>query len=137
MKKLILLILTAAVINTVNAQSNDGTKPAMKENPVIIGQQRSFTISKSKLLADPILRMPDAQQDYAVSSFQIALKPAGKGNDVLGPFEIKGNSMATGKGAEILNKLQPGDRLFIEEIVATSIDGRKPELKMNAAVKIE
>jgi hypothetical protein len=61
--------------------------------------------------------------------------PKGK-NDAMGPFVIKGDKITTGYAADILNKAQTGDRIYFENIVAVSDDGKQP-LKLNAAIKIQ
>jgi hypothetical protein len=137
MKKLILFALSVAVIGTVNAQSNDGAKTASKGNPIVIGMTNSIYVAKSQLILDPMLHMPASQKDYTITSYMVSYLPAGKGNDVMGPFGIKGDAMNTGRAAEILSKVQPGDRLYFEDIVAESSDKTKQPMKLIAAVMVQ
>lgn len=137
MKKLILFAISTVVLNTSGAQSKTETQTSAKENPILIGNQRGFTVTKGDLSIDPVLHMPEANKDYHVISYEISYVPKGKGNDVQGPFVIKGDNMTTGRAADILNKAQTGDRIFFENIVAVSDDASKQPLKLSAAVKIE
>lgn len=136
MKKLILFALSVVMIGTANAQSNETTN-TVKENPVIIGNQRGFTVSKANLALDPVLRMPEANNGYIITGYQISYLPKDGGREIQGPFVIKGNQMNAGVAADILNKVQPGDRIYFEEIVAVSADASKKPLKLSAAVTVE
>lgn len=136
MKKLILFAMSIAVLGTANAQPAE-TKNTVKENPVLIGNQRGLTVSKGDLVLSPVLQMPEENKNYRITSYEISYVPKGKGSEVQGPFVIKSDNIATGKAADILNKAQPGDRIFLENIVAVSDDKTKQPMKLNAAVKIE
>jgi hypothetical protein len=137
MKKVILFFLSAAIVVTTEAQSKPDAKTASNENPVAIGMTNSVYVTKSQLKRDPVLHMPEANKDYHITSYQLSYVPNGKASDVQGPFVIKGSDMTTGQAAEILNKVQPGDRVFFEEIVAVSDDKTKQPMKLNAAIKIQ
>lgn len=132
-----MLSLCVFVLNTMQAQSNNDTKNTIKENPVLIGQQRGFKVAKSQLSLDPVLRMPDANKHYIITRYQISYLPKGKATDVQGPFTITGNELNTGAAGDILNKVQPGDRIFFEDIIAESPDVAKKPMKLSASVTVE
>lgn len=130
MKKQILFLLLVTASLAGYAQNT------VKENRVLIGNERSHLISQAQLSSDPVLRMPAAESDYHITSYEVSYLPKGKDKDLEGPFKIKGDNMNTGNAADILSRAQPGDRIFFEEIVAVSNSaGRKP-LKLTAAVRI-
>jgi hypothetical protein len=130
MKKLILMLLSVIICGTANAQLR-------KENPILIGQERSFTVSKAKLNSDPVLRMPEANKDYHITSYTVSYVSKEKESDLLGPFLIQGNDMKKGNAALILRRAQPGDRIFFEDITAVSNDVNKQPLTLTAAIKIQ
>ncbi len=136
MIKYIQLLLFVAICSAANAQSSD-VKNMAKENPVLIGQQRSTTIHKGEIMIDPVLRLPEANKNYHITGFEISYLPKGKGHDLLGPFIIKGDNLTTGRAADILNKMEAGDRVFFENITAISNDPKEHPLKLSAAIKIE
>jgi hypothetical protein len=131
MKNMFLTLSFIAVSVAVYAQTN-----TVRENPVLIGQERGFTVSKASLAIDPVLRMPDARKDYYITGYNISYVSKDTPSDLLGPFKIKGNDMTTGMAAEILNRAQPGDRIFFEDIVAVSSEAGKPPLKLVSSIKI-
>jgi len=108
----------------------------VNENPILIGNQRSLSVSREQLVGDPVLRMPDGDNDYRITGYQVSYVPKGKGNELQGPFVIKGDNLSTGNAANILSKAQPGDRIFFEEIIAVSSKAGAQPLKLSAAVKI-
>lgn len=130
-----LLLITAG--SNVHAQLNSDIKNTLKENPVLIGHESGFTISKDQLKSDPVLRMPEVNKDYHIERYQLSYLPGGKGRDLVGPYTIKGDDMTRGNAADILTKVQPGDRLFFEEIVAVSSDADKAPLTLSASVRIK
>lgn len=131
MRMQILILLLIAVCGTVSAQSNTGNK-----NTLLLGKQKSFTISKATLIGDPVLHLSEAYGNYRVTSYQISHVPKGEESKLLGPFLIKSNAMTTGYAADILRKAQPGDKIFLEEVVAVSNDANKLPLKL-ASVAIQ
>lgn len=136
MKKRLQLLLFMAVCSTAQAQSTD-VKSIIKENPVLIGQQRSTTVHKGEIMIDPVLRLPETNKNYHITGFEISYLPKGKGNDILGPYIIKGDNLTIGHAADILNRLEPGDRIFFENITAVSNNPKEHPLKLAAAIKVE
>jgi hypothetical protein len=127
----ILMLLLITQCGTVSAQSNTGTK-----NTLLLGKQRSFTISKATLIDDPVLHLSEAYKNYSITSYQISHVVKGKETELVGPFLIKSNAMTIGHAADILRKVQPGDKIFLEEVVALSNDANKLPLKL-ASVAIQ
>ncbi|MBS1771649.1 MAG: hypothetical protein JST82_02225 [Bacteroidetes bacterium] len=136
MKKQILMAAFIAISGIAQGQSNNAAA-TVKENPVIIGNQSGFKVSKSQLLKNPVLRLQEANKDYHITSYQISYVSKEKGSDAIGPFLVMGDNINTGKAAEILKMAQPGDRIFFEGITAVNSDGSKRLSELTAAVKIE
>jgi hypothetical protein len=105
MKNQILTILLITTYQVVIAQSG-----IQKQNPVLIGQESSNSVSKVQLTKDPVLRMPVDKRDYHIVSYQVSYLSKEKGNHLIGPFLIQGDKINTGKAAMILDKAQPGDK---------------------------
>lgn len=137
MKKCIQLLSFIAICGSAYGQSAADVKNSIKENPVLIGQQRSTVIHKGEIMIDPVLRLPETHKTYHITGYEISYLPKGKGSDLLGPFIVKGDNLTTGHAADILNKLEAGDRVFFENIMAVSNNPKEHPLKLSAAIKVE
>lgn len=132
MRKQILILLFIAIYGTINAQSKADTK-----NILLIGQEKNYTISKATLTGDPVLHLSDAYKNYHITSYQISYVAKGQESELLGPFKIQGNNMANGPAADILRKARPGDRIFLEEVMAISNEADKIPLKLALAIRVQ
>ncbi|MBS1688180.1 MAG: hypothetical protein JSS96_05615 [Bacteroidetes bacterium] len=130
MKRTFLMLLLMVLCSGAFAQSDSSN------GPLVIGDQKSFKLSKDQLKNDYILHLVDAYKGYKIKSYQISYKSKEKGTEFMGPYGINGNSLAVGEAAKIINEAQPGDRIFIEEIVAESKDANKPSMKFAAAIRV-
>lgn len=108
MRKLALILLLGTSGSMVQAQ----TAANITENPVSIGQERGLIIDKSKLVNDPVLRMPGIYKDYRIISYQVSCLPKGKDSELLGPFLIKSNDMTRGNAQVSYPKYNPETGYF-------------------------
>lgn len=133
MKKLVLIITFITASAAVNAQE---VASGESKSVVHVSNAKGITISKQKLVADATLHLSKDYKQYKITSYQLSYVPNGKGNEVFGPFVINGDKM-TGRAAEILNRVQPGDRIFFEDILVEPKDGGSESFKTQTAIKIE
>lgn len=132
MRMQIFALLFVAICSTAKAQSNSDIP-----NTLLLGKEKNFTISKATLTADPVLRLSETYKNYRIISYQISYVPMGAGNVLVGPFVINGNTLTTGNAADILQKTQPGDRIFLEEVVVVNDYADNMPLKLAAAIQIQ
>jgi len=131
MKKTFLMLLLAVSCGGAFAQSG------LSSSPFVIGDQKSYNLSKDQLTSDHILHLVSAYKGYEIKSYQISYKSKEKGTEFMGPYVVHGNSLAVGEAAKIIKEAQPGDRIFIEEIVAESKEANKSPMKFAAAIRVQ
>ncbi len=127
MKKLLITSLLAITSLVSIAESK-------KKDAVIVSTAVNCIIEKDKLLADPNLHLTEAYKEYKIKSYVLSYVPK-DGDKVWGPYHEQGSTFATEELANMITKLNTGDRLYFEDVILESATGKT--IKVNAGVKIK
>ena len=117
MKMLAATLLLIPVCGSSQEQKNELVYFVGKElKQTLLTETATFKLPLSELVVAPYLQVSYREADYAVDGYTIAILSK-KSGEVLGPFKNQQGSLVE-NAARMKHKFSPGDRIFIEEVIA-------------------